>query len=80
MSGAYHSSRAQSTTGRTINNRVPLFFVAQSLLDSQLQELIQRQIIPKGCTELDLSENLITQRGASAIANLLEFDDVSESK
>lgn len=71
----YISRMAIPHSGRVPPRRVALTYAARGVVDRDIPDLID-EIIAKGCTELDLSENLITQRGASLLANLLLINKV----
>ena len=66
------------TFSRPHNPRVQASFAARGLVDRDIQQIVDDEIVRKGCTELDMSENLITQRGASILGNLLGFNKVNQ--
>lgn len=70
---------ADSMTSPKQNARVVLTFTGRGILDGDVGKLVYEEILRSGCTELDLSENLLTQRGASVLSNCLHLDDVRQS-
>jgi len=72
-----NDQKTTSSLSKGPSHRVVLSFSARGIIDRDLQDIIEEDVIKKGCTELDMSENLITQRGASILGNLLEVNKVS---
>lgn len=73
-----NDQKTMSSLSRAPNHRVALTFAARGILDRDIQGIIDSEILKRGCTELDMSENLITQRGASILGDLLGINRVSQ--
>lgn len=72
-----NDQKTTSSLSKGPSHRVLSTFTARGIADRDLQDIIEEDVLKKGCTELDMSENLITQRGASILGNLLEITKVS---
>ena len=80
-------ARARADIGKAISHTSPMLsptnivsvcLTARGYTDGMLQRNLDIEILSRNCTELDLSENLITQRGASILAKLISFNKVGE--
>lgn len=69
--------KAMSSLSKGPKHRVAVSLGARGITDQDLREIIENDVMKKGCTELDMSENLITQRGASILGQLLDVNKVS---
>lgn len=61
----------------TSNNQTHLSRSAQGFTDQDIENIVSKEILGKAYTNIDLSSNYITQRGAAILANELRCNKVS---